>query len=102
MAKKKGSSKHKQEEYKRYQMENRWLKNKLRRLKRHCKRFPEDGQAAAALDRTNHTYSRNDFKNRKKEPVAVKLKNLPTDKRLTLEEQIRRMLHDGDLVIRGI
>jgi len=35
--------------YKAYKLENRSEKNKIRKLSRHCKTFPEDIQAAEAL-----------------------------------------------------
>ena len=33
----------------RYKAEQRWLKNKIRRVQRHLKKYPNDGQARAIL-----------------------------------------------------
>lgn len=40
----------------RYLNENRWLKNKLKRLKRQVKKFPNDLVAAVALKRLLRSY----------------------------------------------
>lgn len=34
----------------RYKAEKRWLKNRLRRIERHLRKYPNDKQARAALD----------------------------------------------------
>lgn len=100
MANKKGSSKHQQEEYKRYQNEGRFVKNKIRRLKRHCKNFPEDKQAAKALENSNHKYVRNSFKGNKHPPGKwVRLNQLPPDERKSMKEQLMEKINSGELVV---
>ena len=51
--------------YKQYKLENRWLKNKIKKLNRHIKKFPEDAQAQEALKRIEKGDT-----NRRKKPVA--------------------------------
>lgn len=93
---KKGSSKHQQEEYKKYQSENRWERNKRRRLARHVMRHPEDKNAVKVLDE-GFNYTRNSFKHQKQESQKIKLKQLPVDQRKTLEEQLKELIDSGEL-----
>lgn len=48
---KKTSSKLQQAHYKQYRLENRAQKNKIKKLERHCKRFPNDEQGKINLAR---------------------------------------------------
>lgn len=45
----KGSSASAKEAYKRYKAENRKVKNKIKRLQRHIKKYPGDKQALEVL-----------------------------------------------------
>lgn len=97
---KKTTSKHQQEEYKRYQQENRWEKNKIRRLARHCQHFPNDKQAQEKLDKANFNYTRNSFKHNKQVPKVARLRDLPRDERETMAAQLKGLIDRGDLVVR--
>lgn len=83
----KSSSTGQKEHYKRYKAENRWEKNKVARLERHMKKFPEDKQAADALKKPK-SYNRNKFLGLKKSKSKAKLKQLPLDSRIGLREQL--------------
>lgn len=52
--------------FKTYKAENRFRKNKERKLEKHCKAFPNDKQAAEVLAKGVFTYSR-------KKPSKIKL-----------------------------
>jgi len=91
MAKSKKSSERQKQHYKAYQAENRWEKNKIRRLTRHCQHNPNDFQAAKVLDTEVFNYMRNNFKNAKPIERKPKLKLQPVDNRETLREQLQRI-----------
>lgn len=99
MAKNKASSKTQQENYKRYKAEGRHEKNKIRRLARHCQHNPNDEQAQAVLDKGVFAYNRNSFQHQKQVAGPVKLGTLAPDVRLTVTEQLKRLIDSGDLVI---
>ena len=46
----KSRSKHQGTKYAQYKTEQRWSKNRRRKLERHLRQFPEDAQAKAALN----------------------------------------------------
>ena len=52
--------------FKKYKSESSFRKNKQRKLEKHCKLFPDDKQAAKALEKGNFTYSR-------KKPSKIRL-----------------------------
>ena len=97
MAKGKKSSKSDQEHFKSYKGENRWEKNKLRKLTRHCKYHPEDEQASKVLEKGRFNYTRNSFKNSKAVAKVVKLKDLPMDERKSISEQMLELINSGEL-----
>lgn len=84
----KTSSPGQKDHYKRYKAENRWEKNKVAKLKRHMKKFPNDEQTAESLQKKSHTYTRNKFLGLKKGKSKAKLKQLPIDNRIGLREQL--------------
>lgn len=80
MAKGKKTSRSQQENYKKYRTENRWEKNKKRKLEKHCTKHPNDKQASSALEK-GFSYNRNNFKGLKKVDPPIKLGVLPPDNR---------------------
>lgn len=74
----------------RYQAENRWKKNKTKRIRKHCKEQPNDMQSFHAFTAEKYTYTRNSFKGNKKIPERPKLKlRFPTVKFLSIGEQLQ-------------
>lgn len=83
--------------YKRYQLDGRERKNKIKRLERHVKRFPDDKQAEKSLAEIR----KGNF-NRRKKPISSNLEihnspikqiyELTGDSRMTAGEQLSKLL----------
>lgn len=100
MPKSKKSSEKQKQNYKSYQAENRWERNKTRRLARHVQHNPNDFEAAKALETANFNYTRNQFKRAKPMKYPCRLNQLPPDERETIREQFQRILDSGELRVR--
>jgi len=93
----KTSSKLQKEHYKRYKLENRAEKNKIKKLIKHCKRFPNDKKCA---ERLAELKSKGGYKPRKKplipgsNPTEPKIINMGYFQELpeTPGEQLSRLL----------
>jgi len=68
MANKKGTSASQKAQYQSYKAEQRWKKNRILKLQRHVKRYPQDQQAKAALARAED----GDMVYRRKRPLSHK------------------------------